>query len=157
VNALHSPDIKKITVGVIRPLLTVSNATRAVAEMCGVSHQFVASVRGQVQTVSSSPQRAETRVGRDGKQYPAQRNAAPREGSTQRNGRKATQGKDLSQTQACLALWDDVDETQANPCRIRFYGSFLEEWGVLGCGGSKGRVEEPQNLKRSLRVPCPMF
>lgn len=46
---------------------------RALAELCGVSHPFVMSVRSQVVTVTTCEQKEspETRTGKDGKEYPA--------------------------------------------------------------------------------------
>ena len=55
---------------------------RKVAEVAGVSHIFVASIRGQVETVSTSNSQnpvktEETRIGKDGKEYPASKPKTP--------------------------------------------------------------------------------
>lgn len=42
-----------------------------IADVCGVSHPFVMKLRPQVVTVTTSTQT--TRIGKDGKQYPAKR------------------------------------------------------------------------------------
>ncbi len=52
-----------------------SLSDRAIAELCGVSNQFVSNLRPQLSTVDTSDQPA-TRTGADGKQYPVKKKAA---------------------------------------------------------------------------------
>ena len=51
---------------------------RAIADLCGVHHAFVAKNRPQVDTVSTSEtQEPQTRTGKDGKEYPAPKQEEP--------------------------------------------------------------------------------
>lgn len=67
----------------------VHYSNREIAEMCGVSDVFVASVRSQVQTVCTSDE-PERRIGKDGKSYPASKPKKPK--ANESNGKPAADG-----------------------------------------------------------------
>lgn len=82
---------------------------RRVAEACGVSQPFVSKLRPQVITVITSA--PTTRIGRDGKQYPAKRGsrgwtapevASPKPEDPAPKVNKV--GADLSETRPCVAM-----------------------------------------------------
>jgi hypothetical protein len=67
---------------------------RWIAERCGVSHQFVANMQGELSTVDSSATLAERTTGKDGKSRPATRqtfpNVVPSDTSTEPVAERAT-------------------------------------------------------------------
>ena len=92
--------------GEVRNFRTFRPSSRAIAEMCGVSHPFVAGLQPQVETVTTCPSGDTPRTGRDGKQYPASRREAARE-PAQEPGPMPALG--LQELLSRESLWDLED------------------------------------------------